>query len=268
MNVRRLFAPLRRLPVGPRDLLWAVLVVSLACAWYRPHKSLPRHTGKPYDLAILGTGYFMVHHDRNDTPGFVRYGRFTTDARGVLHYGHPRDGWVVQPQLTLAHDHLEAWITNDGILSYSQTDHPQPQQAGQLQLARFMSPQHLKELVPGVYQETTESGCACIANPGTNGLGLLQQGWLEPASDGDFDRGLGWDAVTWCLALLACGLLAMFFELRRLRQAIAAPSPTQTILTASFDQNGFAENTATATLTPPEHDASRLDPHVRDGHLL
>jgi hypothetical protein len=262
VNTRRLLAPLGRLSPGPRDLLWAVLVVSLACAWYRPHRSLPWHTGKPYDLAILGNGYFLVHHERNDTPGLVRHGRFTTDGRGVLYYGHPRDGWVLQPQIELAFDHQDVTVTHDGIVAYSQTGNPQPQQAGQLQLALVTSPQHLKELVPGVFQETLESGCLMISNPGTNGVGLLQQGWLEPATDGDFDFGPGWDATTWCLALLTCGLLAMFLELRRLRQALATMTP-QTIVSASF-----VASSPSATLAPLERGTLSLQPHVGDGHLF
>lgn len=262
MNVRRLFTWLR-LQLGPRDLLWAVLVISLAWAWYRPDRSVPWYTGKPYDLAILGNGYFMVQHDRNNTPGFVRHGRFTTDGRGVLHYGHPRDGWVVQPQIALAHDHQEVWITNDGIVSYSQTGCPHPQQAGQLQLALFMSPQHLKELAPGVYQETTESGCAYISDPGTNGVGLLQQGWLEPANDGDFDRGSGWDGTTWCFAIFAGGMLFVFLEVRRLNRTVAGLAAERIVAAARF---ASPENGPSAAACPPER--LGLDSRVGDGHLL
>ncbi len=50
---------------------------------------------------------------------------------------------------------------------------------GQIQLARFMNPDGLEEVLPGIYHETGLSGTATIGSPGNTGLAYLQQGWLS-----------------------------------------------------------------------------------------
>jgi flagellar basal-body rod protein FlgG len=49
----------------------------------------------------------------------------------------------------------------------------------QIQMARFNNPGGLNALGHNLYQETTASGTPELGDPGTNGFGQLQQGYLE-----------------------------------------------------------------------------------------
>ena len=48
-----------------------------------------------------------------------------------------------------------------------------------MQLVRFANPGGLQSLGSNLYKETTSSGPAELGNPGENGFGELQQGFLE-----------------------------------------------------------------------------------------
>jgi flagellar basal-body rod protein FlgG len=55
-----------------------------------------------------------------------------------------------------------------------------PQQLGQLQLATFVNPGGLLAMGSNLFQATLSSGDPVTGNPGgTEGLGALQQGYLE-----------------------------------------------------------------------------------------
>ena len=53
------------------------------------------------------------------------------------------------------------------------------QSYAQVQLARFNNPGGLDALGHNLYKETTASGTAELGDPGQNGFGQLQQGYLE-----------------------------------------------------------------------------------------
>jgi flagellar basal-body rod protein FlgG len=50
---------------------------------------------------------------------------------------------------------------------------------GQLQLASFVNPAGLDARGGNLFLETEASGTANVGNPGADGLGLVQQGFLE-----------------------------------------------------------------------------------------
>jgi len=55
-------------------------------------------------------------------------------------------------------------------------------QVGTLQLANFVNPGGLLSQGENLYAETTASGTASVNQPGTNGLGLLNQNYVETSN--------------------------------------------------------------------------------------
>ena len=53
------------------------------------------------------------------------------------------------------------------------------QQVGQIQMALFQNPQGLLKLGENLYAETAASGSATTTTPGTQGVGVIRQGFLE-----------------------------------------------------------------------------------------
>jgi hypothetical protein len=74
-----------------------------------------------------------------------------------------------------------------------------------------MNPEGLKEVFPGFYEETEESGGPFFSNPGEDGLGLLQQGFLETRVGESID-------ATQVLLIALCGAVAwLAWEVRKMR---------------------------------------------------
>jgi flagellar basal body rod protein FlgG len=134
-----------------RDLAWTIVVASILFAYYRPNLSGTVKTGRELDVAVMGRGYLMVEHEGSHLSGFVRQGRLTLDQTGRLVWGNPSDGWIVQPQIIIPIDHTTIDVLHDGGVYYGQSSAGHLQQAGQLQVAVFMSEEHLNEIVPGVF---------------------------------------------------------------------------------------------------------------------
>jgi flagellar basal-body rod protein FlgG len=55
-------------------------------------------------------------------------------------------------------------------------------QVGQLQLANFVNPQGLEPLGDNLLQNTSSSGSAIVGAPQTNGLGSVNQNYLESSN--------------------------------------------------------------------------------------
>ncbi len=58
----------------------------------------------------------------------------------------------------------------------------EPQEVGQIELAKFLNPAGLQALGHNLYQASVASGDAILGNPSENGFGQLAQGYLEMAN--------------------------------------------------------------------------------------
>ena len=72
-------------------------------------------------------------------------------------------------------------MPEDGIVTGSKADGT-TQQLGQLQLTMFPNPAGLSPIGQNMYLATDVSGAAITGNPGTTGLGTIQQGTLESSN--------------------------------------------------------------------------------------
>jgi flagellar basal-body rod protein FlgG len=130
------------------------------------------------DLAINGNGFFQVQLP-DGTTGYSRDGSFHLDAAGQI---VTSDGFPLQPALTVPANAQGVTIGQDGTVTVTVAGNPAPQNIGAIQLATFANVGGLESRGQNLYVETAASGAATAAAPGSNGAGLLQQGYLETSN--------------------------------------------------------------------------------------
>ncbi|BCB26714.1 flagellar basal-body rod protein FlgG [Sulfurimicrobium lacus] len=137
-----------------------------------------QQTGNPLDVAVNGKGFFQILMPDGST-GYTRDGAFQVDSQGQV---VTSSGYAVQPALTIPADALSVTIGRDGTVSVVQSGSPTPTQVGSLQLANFINPAGLQSLGENLYAETAASGAPSANTPGTNGLGVLNQSFVETSN--------------------------------------------------------------------------------------
>ncbi len=137
-----------------------------------------QQTGNNLDLAIKGQGFFQIERP-DGTTAYTRDGALRVDADGRL---VTNNGDPVQPGITIPANALSVTIAGDGTVSVVTSDDVQPQQVGQLQLAGFVNPAGLEPLGGNLFGETAASGGPNVGTPGSDGLGALQQGYVETSN--------------------------------------------------------------------------------------
>lgn len=135
-------------------------------------------TGNQLDLAINGQGFFQIQMPDGST-AYTRDGSFQVDAQGQL---VTNSGFAVNPGIVVPANAQSITIGRDGIVSATVPGNAVPQQVGQLQLASFMNPAGLEPRGGNLFAETAASGNAQTGNPGTNGVGFLNQGMVESSN--------------------------------------------------------------------------------------
>jgi flagellar basal-body rod protein FlgG len=137
-----------------------------------------QQTGNDKDVAIQGTGFFQVLLP-DGTTAYTRDGSFQMDSNGQL---VTSSGYVVQPAITLPANVQSLTIARDGTVSVTAAGSTAVTQVGTLQLATFLNPAGLEAKGENLYVETTASGSPSTTSPGTNGAGLLTQGYVETSN--------------------------------------------------------------------------------------
>jgi flagellar basal-body rod protein FlgG len=136
-------------------------------------------TGNPLDLAIKGQGFFQVTLTTGET-AYTRGGTFHLDAQGNI---VTAEGDAVEPSITIPADATSVTVGSDGTVSVTQPGQQAAQQVGSLQLALFPNPGGLNSIGKNLFLQTTASGDPIIGTPGgSEGLGEIQQGWLEESN--------------------------------------------------------------------------------------
>lgn len=132
----------------------------------------------PLDVAINGNGFFEVTMP-DGTIGYTRDGSFKVDAQGrmVTSSGLPvANGITVPPNAT------SLTVSADGTVSALIPGNTQPQPLGTLAMSGFVNPAGLEPIGQNLYKESAASGQPQQGTPGTNGLGILKQGFLESSN--------------------------------------------------------------------------------------
>lgn len=137
-----------------------------------------QQTGNSLDVAINGKGFFQILMP-DGTTSYTRDGSFQVDSQGQL---VTSSGYAVQPAITIPSDALSVTIAKDGTVSVTQPGSTSPTQVGSLQLAGFINPAGLQNIGENLFQETAASGTPSANTPGTNGLGVLNQNYVETSN--------------------------------------------------------------------------------------
>jgi len=135
-------------------------------------------TENPLDLAINGEGFFQITLPNGDT-AYTRAGSFQLDGDGDL---VTVDGYTVQPGLTIPANAVDISINGSGQVLVSIDGQVQPQNLGQLELARFPNDAGLLAVGDNLFLQTPASGAPQTAVPQTAGYGSIQQGFLETSN--------------------------------------------------------------------------------------
>jgi flagellar basal-body rod protein FlgG len=136
-----------------------------------------QQTGNSLDLAISGNGFFQIQL-ADGTLAYTRDGAFQVNSEGTI---VTANGDVLQPQVTIPADAISMTIAKDGTVSVVQSGNTITTQ-GPIQLTNFINPAGLQSVGDNLYLETVASGTPNTSNPGVNGLGTLNQGFVETSN--------------------------------------------------------------------------------------
>ena len=137
-----------------------------------------QQTGNALDVAINGNGFFQILMP-DGTLSYTRDGSFQQDNQGQL---VTASGYPLQPNITIPSNALSITIAKDGVVSVTLPGQANPQQLGQIQLVSFINPGGLQSVGENLFQETAASGAPQPNIPGTNGLGSLNQNYVETSN--------------------------------------------------------------------------------------
>jgi flagellar basal-body rod protein FlgG len=135
-------------------------------------------TEKTYDLAIRGEGFFRIAMPDGRT-AYSRDGALDLDSQGRL---VTPEGNLIDPGITVPPNTQSVTINASGVVSALLPGQVQPQQLGQITLSRFINKTGLESIGDNLFLETAASGAAIDGNPGSEGFGNVQQGYLEESN--------------------------------------------------------------------------------------
>jgi flagellar basal-body rod protein FlgG len=137
-----------------------------------------QQTGNSLDIAINGQGFFQILMP-DGTTGYTRDGSFHVDSTGQV---VTSNGYPLQPAISIPPNAIQITIGQDGTVTVLASGQTTPTQVGQVQLANFINPPGLHSMGQNIYLETAASDAPSTNTPGTNGLGLLNQGYVETSN--------------------------------------------------------------------------------------
>ncbi|MCB0317871.1 MAG: flagellar basal-body rod protein FlgG [Bdellovibrionales bacterium] len=135
-------------------------------------------TGNQLDVAIEGDGFFQITLPDGST-AYSRAGSFQLDQNGQI---VTPDGFAVDPSISVPTDALSIAIGQDGTVTATIPGTTTPSNLGQITGVRFPNSAGLKAIGQNLYTETESSGSPTTGIFGEDGLGRLNQGFLESSN--------------------------------------------------------------------------------------
>ncbi|NPV93533.1 MAG: flagellar basal-body rod protein FlgG [Firmicutes bacterium] len=136
-------------------------------------------TNNPYDVAIVGDGFFKIEVPGQEEPLYTKDGSFKVDSAGTL---VTTDGYRVIGVDEIAENATDFTIASDGTVTYKTPDSDDPVEAGRIELARFINPAGLEHVGRNLYRLTAASGEATDWDPEADGSISLEQNYLEASN--------------------------------------------------------------------------------------
>jgi flagellar basal-body rod protein FlgG len=137
-----------------------------------------QQTGNQFDMAVNGNGFFQIQMP-DGTTAYTRDGSFHVDSAGAI---VNNSGYPLSPSVTIPAAAQSVTIGADGTVSVTLQGQVASQNVGAVQLASFINPAGLESRGQNLFTETAASGTPSANLPGTNGLGTLQQGYVETSN--------------------------------------------------------------------------------------
>lgn len=132
-------------------------------------------TDRPLDITIEGDGFFQVLQPNGEV-AYTRAGGWNLDGEGQV---VNTDGLLIEPAILVPEDATEIMISPEGLVSVKIDGQPEPEEIGQIELARFVNSGGLRAIGKNLFLETAARGAPIVGNPGDEGLGQVHQGILE-----------------------------------------------------------------------------------------
>jgi len=134
-----------------------------------------KQTNQPLDLAINGQGFLEVLMPDGST-SYTRSGalQLNQDGQLITQDGHPLAQSIIIPP-----DSTNVRIDPNGQVFITVPTDKRPVDIGQIGLVNFTNPAGLTAIGNNMYVATERSGEPMVGNPGENGTGMVQQGYLE-----------------------------------------------------------------------------------------
>ena len=136
-----------------------------------------QQTGQQLDVAISGDGFFQVRRI-DGTFAYTRDGSFKISSEGSL---VTSDGYLIEPGFTIDDQIRSLSISRDGVVTAEEIG-GENIELGTIELAKFLNPGGLLALGDNMYAETDASGIPILGQPGQEGFGELNQGYLESSN--------------------------------------------------------------------------------------
>jgi flagellar basal-body rod protein FlgG len=141
-------------------------------------KAIIQKTDGSLDIAIQGEGFFQILLP-DGTTAYTRDGSFQKDNQGQI---VTTDGYPLQPAITIPATALTVSVGTDGVVTVTQAGTAASTQIGSIQLANFINPSGLQSTGQNLYLETASSGTPTPNAPGSNGVGTVNQGYVETSN--------------------------------------------------------------------------------------
>ncbi|MCF8196226.1 MAG: flagellar basal-body rod protein FlgG [Polynucleobacter sp.] len=133
------------------------------------------NTGNTYDVAIQGNGYFQIQLS-DGSLAYTRNGTFSKNATGQI---VTSDGNTVSGAGVIPVTATGVFINTAGLVQYTVQGSTALNTAGTIVVANFANESGLTSIGNGNYIATPSSGTAQTQTAGTNGMGTVNQFFLE-----------------------------------------------------------------------------------------
>lgn len=135
-------------------------------------------TNNQYDVAINGRGFFQIQMP-DGTVAYTRDGSFQLDSQGNM---VTASGYPLSPNIQIPANATTVTIGRDGVVNVTVPGSTTPTSPGSLQLATFINPAGLQSAGENLFIETASSGAPIVNAPGTDGMGVLNQSFIESSN--------------------------------------------------------------------------------------
>jgi flagellar basal-body rod protein FlgG len=138
-------------------------------------------TGREFDVAIDGPGFFFVHHEATGRSYYTRYGawKLTIDRRLALAIDNA--DYLLDRELRLPAAATEIRVAPNGEVRAANSDTDEPELCGRIQLASLAATAQLAPQGYGLFVARDELEPA-LGDPGIHGRGVLRQRALEDSN--------------------------------------------------------------------------------------